>query len=230
MVVLDEKIEASLVATDYEYANFGERLIARFIDGIIVILPSFFIPVVLPWLYFALQESSDSGATIGKRVMGIRVVDYEGQRIGFGTATGRFFANFLNLFTFFIGYFLMLFNSRSQCLHDMMTGTVVIKAQPNRQYQKAQATRRNAPPTKQATALDSGKSWRIKNGDDVHYLRLNEAGGQYIHSSAAGDYKSTFTLWQLADGKPDIAEAFGEIMYKEMQQYAEAEMVKLSSR
>lgn len=230
MVVLDEKLESPLVATDYEYANFGERVIARFIDGMIVIVPSFFIPFVLPWLYFALQESSESGATIGKRVMGIRVVNYEGQRIGFGTATGRFFAGFLNLFTLFIGYFMMLFNSRSQCLHDMMAGTVVVKAQPTRRHNQARTAQRQPRPAKQAAALDSGKSWSLKKGDEVHYLRLNEVGGQYIHSSAAGDYKSTFTLWQLADGKPDIAEAFGEVVYQEMQQYAEAEMVKLSSQ
>lgn len=226
MVVLDEKMDLPIVATDYEYANFGERLIARFIDGLIVVIPSLFVPFILPWLYYALQESSESGATIGKRIMGIRVVDYEGQRIGFGTATGRFFANFLNLFTLFIGYFLMLFNSRSQCLHDMITGTVVIKAQPSRQTRRVETKRAQPRPA----ALNSGKSWRVSQGADVHYVRLDENGGQYIHTSAEGDYKSTFTLWQLADGRPEIAEAFGETVYAEMRQFAEAEMVKLAQQ
>lgn len=73
-----------------EYATFGERFIARLIDGFILIIPSLFLPFVLPWLYFALQEGGAGGATIGKRAMGIRVVSTDGRPVGFGTATGRF--------------------------------------------------------------------------------------------------------------------------------------------
>jgi len=41
------------------------------------------------WLYHALAECSGRQATPGKRVLGLRVVDGAGQRIGFGRASGR---------------------------------------------------------------------------------------------------------------------------------------------
>ena len=95
------------------YASFIERVLARLIDLAIVIIPSLFVPILFPWLYYALQESSSSGATIGKRALGLRVVSVHGRQIDFGTATGRFFANFLNFFTMFIGYLLMFFNAQN---------------------------------------------------------------------------------------------------------------------
>ncbi len=49
------------------------------------------ISMVVKWLYYALQESSSAQATIGKRVMSLKVTNLEGQRIGFGQASGRFF-------------------------------------------------------------------------------------------------------------------------------------------
>lgn len=47
--------------------------------------------------------------------------------VNFGRATGRFFANFLNALTLFLGFFMMFFNDKNQCLHDYITGCVVVK-------------------------------------------------------------------------------------------------------
>jgi len=38
------------------------------------------------WLYFTIFESSKWQATLGKKMLGIKVVDENGRRIGFGTA------------------------------------------------------------------------------------------------------------------------------------------------
>ena len=47
---------------------------------------NFSLPV---WLYFILCDRSAYGATIGKRILGIRVSDVHGARLGLGRAVGR---------------------------------------------------------------------------------------------------------------------------------------------
>jgi uncharacterized RDD family membrane protein YckC len=84
--------------------------------------------VVLEWLYFAIMESSERQATFGKSVMSLRVTDYEGQRISFGHATGRFFAKIISgLIPFAIGYIMAGFTEKKQALHDLIAGTLVLK-------------------------------------------------------------------------------------------------------
>ena len=84
--------------------------------------------VVLEWLYFAIMESSERQATFGKSVMSLRVTDYEGQRISFGHATGRFFAKIVSgLIPFAIGYIMAGFTEKKQALHDLIAGTLVLR-------------------------------------------------------------------------------------------------------
>jgi uncharacterized RDD family membrane protein YckC len=83
--------------------------------------------LVVKWLYFALQESSSAQATLGKRAMGIQVTNLEGQRIGFGQASGRFFGKIISGMTLLIGYMMAGFTERKQALHDMIAGTLVVR-------------------------------------------------------------------------------------------------------
>ncbi len=84
--------------------------------------------VILEWLYFAGMESSARQATFGKSVMSLRVTNYEGQRISFGHATGRFFAKIVSgLIPFAIGYIMAGFTEKKQALHDLIAGTLVLK-------------------------------------------------------------------------------------------------------
>jgi uncharacterized RDD family membrane protein YckC len=84
--------------------------------------------VVLEWLYFAGMESSARQATFGKSVMSLRVTNYEGQRISFGHATGRFFSKIVSgLIPFAIGYIMAGFTEKKQALHDLIAGTLVLK-------------------------------------------------------------------------------------------------------
>ena len=85
---------------------------------------------VAPWLYTALMESSASQATVGKLACGLRVADMSGQRIGFGRATGRYFAEWVTGFTLGVGYLMVLFTSKRQTLHDKIAGTVVVLGKP----------------------------------------------------------------------------------------------------
>ena len=82
---------------------------------------------VVGWLYFALLESSERGATVGKMAMGLRVVTNDGQRLTFMNATGRYFAKILSAIILCIGFIMIGFTDRKRGLHDMIAGTLVIK-------------------------------------------------------------------------------------------------------
>lgn len=84
--------------------------------------------ILISWLYHALMESSAKQATLGKMAVGIQVCDLDGERISFGRATGRFFAKYLSTFTCLIGYIMAGFTEQKQALHDMVAGTLVIRA------------------------------------------------------------------------------------------------------
>ncbi len=79
------------------------------------------------WLYEALLTSSSWQGTVGKRVLRLKVVDEAGNRIGFGRATGRFFAKILSSMFFCIGFIMIAFTDKKRGLHDMLAGTVVMK-------------------------------------------------------------------------------------------------------
>lgn len=110
----------------YRYANLAERFIARFLDVVIIAIPSVIFPFVASWLYFALMRSNQDQQTIGQQVMGIKTLSVDGQKIEFGQATGRYFADILNALTFFIGYLMFFFSPKNQCLHDSLAGTIIV--------------------------------------------------------------------------------------------------------
>ena len=83
--------------------------------------------IAVAWLYHSIMESSSMQATLGKRLLGIRVVDMQGERISFLRATGRFFGKFLSSLILAIGYLMAAFTERRQALHDMLAGTLVWK-------------------------------------------------------------------------------------------------------
>jgi uncharacterized RDD family membrane protein YckC len=118
--------------TEYELAGFFERFAARIIDGLIMIIPGSFIPIIAPWIYWALMHSGREQATVGQRALDIKVVDADGRKVDFGQATGRFFGQLLSAILLFIGYLVFFFSEKNQCLHDSMSGTYVVKARPVR--------------------------------------------------------------------------------------------------
>lgn len=83
--------------------------------------------IALPWLYSAYQESSETQATIGKRMLGIRVTDLNGNRISFGQASGRHFGKILSNLVCSIGFLMAGFTEKKQALHDMLAGTLVVR-------------------------------------------------------------------------------------------------------
>ncbi|MEE9370558.1 MAG: RDD family protein [Sedimentisphaerales bacterium] len=134
-----------------EYAGFWRRFGALFIDAIILNIGGFIIGliigfvwgastgtaegvellgnlvgIIIGWLYYALMESSSKQATIGKMALGIVVTDMKGGRVSFGRATGRHFAKFVSLLTFFVGFIMAGFTEKKQALHDMIASCLVV--------------------------------------------------------------------------------------------------------
>lgn len=79
------------------------------------------------WAYFSLLESSTWRATIGKKILGLEVVDLQGHRLSFARASGRFFAKILSSLTLMIGFVIAGFTQKKQALHDIVAGCLVIK-------------------------------------------------------------------------------------------------------
>lgn len=79
------------------------------------------------FIYGVVMESSAKQATWGKQIMGIKVVDNFGNRITVGKAFLRNLCKSLSTAIFYMGYFMMFFNNKRQCLHDTLANTMVIK-------------------------------------------------------------------------------------------------------
>lgn len=69
------------------------------------------------------------GATLGKFMVGIRLLSIDGQPLSYGRLLLRFFARFLSEFPLYIGYFPILFRRDHRGLHDLLSLTQVVKNQ-----------------------------------------------------------------------------------------------------
>lgn len=78
--------------------------------------------------YFIGMETSASQATFGKMALGIKVCDLQGRRITRGQAFGRYFGKIVSGLILGVGYLMAAFTDKKQALHDMMAGTLVVKA------------------------------------------------------------------------------------------------------
>ena len=85
--------------------------------------------LIVPWLYWALMESSRSQATLGKRALGIVVTDVDGRRVTFGRGTVRYWAKVASFLLLLIGFILAGFTSRKQALHDIISSCLVVVKQ-----------------------------------------------------------------------------------------------------
>ena len=126
------------------YAGFWIRLLASFIDGLIIQIPLFaiffiigfellfenetflnLIGILLQLCYFIYFESSESQATPGKMACGIIVIGTYG-RLTVKHALGRYFSRLLSMITLGIGYLMIGFTEKKQGLHDKVADTYVI--------------------------------------------------------------------------------------------------------
>ena len=76
--------------------------------------------------YTLVLESLLQGQTIGKRIIKIRVVKIDGYQASLSDYVVRWFFRIVDIYIFGIGFFVMLFNKKTQRLGDMAAGTAVI--------------------------------------------------------------------------------------------------------
>jgi uncharacterized RDD family membrane protein YckC len=70
---------------------------------------------------------SQKGATLGKMLMGLKVVTFDGGPITVSRAIGRYFASMLSSMILCIGYIMVAFDDQKRALHDHICGTRVIR-------------------------------------------------------------------------------------------------------
>ena len=119
-------------------AGFWRRFVAAFVDGLVLSVVYFvFLAFVsengaslLNFLagiaYYTYLEGS-SGQTLGKKALGIRVVDLGGDgSIGYGRAFIRYIGRIVSAIPLFLGYFWMLWDKEKQTWHDKFANSVVV--------------------------------------------------------------------------------------------------------
>lgn len=132
-------------APSSSYAGFWLRVAASLIDafilglvsGVLVFVYSAFssanteillnITYLIVWiLYFPFMESR-GGATFGKKLVGIKVLNANGETLSFGRSLARSFSKFISATVFMIGFIMVGFTEKKQGLHDIIAGCVVVK-------------------------------------------------------------------------------------------------------
>ncbi len=85
---------------------------------------------ILGGIYFSVMESSRHQATIGKRMLGIKVTNANGEPIGLPQSIGRYFAASLSWITLNLGHALAAWTPERRALHDYIASTRVENVEP----------------------------------------------------------------------------------------------------
>lgn len=120
---------------DMQYASVGSRFVAVCIDGLILLIPNLIVQQVLDlsWagmiisIAYSVYFLSKTGATPGKKAMGVVVVKEDGNPLTVTDALVRSLSTILSGLALSIGYFWALFDKRKQTWHDKIACTLVLK-------------------------------------------------------------------------------------------------------
>jgi uncharacterized RDD family membrane protein YckC len=153
-IFMQKLAEGAKIGGELRYARVLTRFAAVFLDGLILqavniglrlalgisIMQSagvqpperlglFFVATVLGVLLAASYEIlmiGKFGATLGKMACKVRVVTADGAKIGYGRATGWYFAKILSSIICLIGFIMAFFDEERRALHDRLCNTRVI--------------------------------------------------------------------------------------------------------
>lgn len=139
------------VEFEFELASVGTRAMAWTIDVVVMTLLIVFSSILITilatglgdfavallfivvflvqWWYGALLEWLWAGRTVGKRVVGLRVIDERGLRIGFVQAVVRNLVRVVDLLPalYLVGGVGVLLDGRARRLGDIAAGTLVVR-------------------------------------------------------------------------------------------------------
>ncbi|WP_035098099.1 RDD family protein [Anoxybacteroides tepidamans] len=129
-------------------AGFWRRLAAHLLDSIIIGIPLAIISYVatgsiennvitsiLSVIYSIAVPIYWSGYTIGKRIMGVRIVKVNGEKLGFGAMLLRTIVAYIIYFitfgiAFIISAIMVAVRSDKRAIHDFIAGTYVTTEKP----------------------------------------------------------------------------------------------------
>jgi uncharacterized RDD family membrane protein YckC len=154
---LDESRRARSGWSSLENAGIALRFVAVLLDAVIVFFPlgivvglmtgggyaergqgyanaginvgdnAFWLLLALGLGYYIVCEAT-TGATLGKRMVGIRVVDEDGDRVTFGAVVVRNLLRLVDaLFFYLVGFLFALTSARGQRLGDRAAHTIVVR-------------------------------------------------------------------------------------------------------
>jgi len=81
---------------------------------------------ILWLLYCMVMEASSYQATFGKRLLGMKVVNSEGNRLSLVQSFVRNISKILSVLPVFIGFLWIGFSKKKQGWHDMLAGSYVV--------------------------------------------------------------------------------------------------------
>ena len=154
MSTTDTVSQNSTVEEQVRVLGFGWRLLAQLIDGLLitfftfgVVVAIFFLALFLsmfnPYdpvtfngliiisaliisLVYYVGSWSKSGQTVGKSMLGMRVVSTDGSGISVGKAVLRYVGYIISGLVFSLGFLWINFTDKRQGWHDKLAGTYVI--------------------------------------------------------------------------------------------------------
>lgn len=88
-------------------------------------IPMIIIGIIIGWIYYAVQESSTYQATLGKRAVGVKVVNESFEQITLSQATVRFIIKEIPILNL-ISYIVLIVDEKKQGLHDKAARTFVV--------------------------------------------------------------------------------------------------------
>ncbi|MDR2840548.1 MAG: RDD family protein [Paludibacter sp.] len=152
-------ITSQFVQIDQTPAGVGLRIFARLIDFVVVFIYSFGLMsllfatklrtftesntglivlclLLLPVIFYSLLfEIFNNGKSIGKKLLGLRVVMLDGTTPTIGAYFLRWLFLLIDLYISYIGLIIMMINKNNRRFGDLAAGTMVIKENDYRRFQ-----------------------------------------------------------------------------------------------
>jgi len=147
------------IDVEYELGSLGDRIVGAIIDWVILIaymvlffsilgfthtdrfiggnswiIIIFMIPVIF---YDLLSELLLNGQSVGKKVMGIRVISLSGQQPSFGQYLMRWLFRLIDfsITSYILGVISIAVTNKKQRLGDIIAGTTLVKTTPRTHFQ-----------------------------------------------------------------------------------------------
>jgi uncharacterized RDD family membrane protein YckC len=120
-------IAIGLANSNLTHATYGSHITYTSNSVSPLVWIGYILLVLLPIVYFVYFEGGPTGQTLGKKAVGIRIVDYRtGGPIGYGRAFIRYLGRIVSGAVCLLGYLWMLWDREKQTWHDKFAADVVV--------------------------------------------------------------------------------------------------------